>query len=187
MPRYVLINGCPRSGKDTIAMYLWTHHSSILLERFSFPNKRGFAGMMNIDCDGFGVVEPYESNKSDVVPPLGVTYRQWQIHFSEEFMKPLYGKDIFGRLLLERTRGSSYPTIVVPDCGFQVEVDVLADQPCLLITVLRNGTTFEGDPREHVKPAPGWTHVTIHNNGTLDDLYAAADKVYRNWSAQCLP
>jgi len=183
MTKYILINGAPRSGKDTIAKHLWLRHSPMHFERFSMPNKRAFAGMMNLDCDLWGNVEPYESRKDLPIPVLGKSYRQWQIDFSEKFMKPLYGQDIFGKLLLDRTHGVTGP-VVVPDCGFQIEVDTLADYPCLLITVKRDGCDFSNDSREYVSPRKGWTHVTINNNGTLEDLARKADDAYIRWRSK---
>lgn len=184
MPHYVLINGAPRSGKDTIAMHLWLHNPGMMFERFSMPNKRAFAGTMNALMDMFGNVEPYESTKEEIISVLGVSYRQWQIDYSEKFMKPLYGKDIMGRLLRKRTIDHHAP-IVIPDCGFQAEVEMLADHPALLITVKREGCSFANDSREYVTPAKGWSHVTIHNDKSLKSLHDAADRVYDSWIAQC--
>jgi hypothetical protein len=87
-------------------------------------------------------------------------------------------------MLRVRTMDFDDWTVVVPDCGFQVEVDMLADRPALLITVKRDGTSFAGDSREYVTPAKGWTHVTIQNDGTLEDLYRRVDKVYNSWCDQ---
>jgi hypothetical protein len=184
MPRYVLINGAPRAGKDTIAMHLWNTKEKMQFDRFSMPHKRAFAEMMGVNCDGWGNVEHYEETKGEIIAVLGASFRQWQIDFSEKFMKPCYGQDVFGRMLRVRTMDFDDWTVVVPDCGFQVEVDMLADRPALLITVKRDGCDFSKDSREYVTPAKGWTHVTIDNNGTLEDLYRRVDKVYNSWCDQ---
>ena len=124
---FILFNGPPRSGKDTAAkiaeQYIdnETRYDAVW-EKFSFPNKRAFAGMMGLECDDWGVVEPHEATKDEIIPVLGVSYRQWQIDYSEKYMKPLYGNDIFGRLLLDRCRRDADEIddngiYIISDCG----------------------------------------------------------------------
>jgi len=183
MPRYILINGAPRSGKDTIAKhFINTYPKRSFFERFSRPHKEAFAAMACADIDEWFDVPLYEHDKSAIIPWLGVSYRQWQIDFSEKFMKPLYGNDIFGRMLVDRTTGFfESHHVIIPDCGFQIEVDCLKDEKCLLIRFERQGCTFENASREHVDPAPGWTHITLHNNGTPKELEQASAIYINSW------
>lgn len=183
MPRYILINGAPRSGKDTIAKnFICRYPKNAIFERFSRPHKEAFAAMTKADIEEWFNVLPYENDKTAVIPWLGVSYRQWQIDFSEKFMKPLYGDDIFGRMLLERTRHFyDHVPVIVPDCGFQVEVDTFAAADCLLIRVERKGTSFEGDSRSHVEPCGGWSFITLHNNGTQDEIERASFAYINSW------
>src|SRR5262245_35703491 len=123
---FILFNGPPRSGKDTgamIAMDFFKHTHLPIWEKFSFPNKRMFAGMMDTDIDTSGTVYPYEKTKDEIVPVLGVSYRQFQIDVSEDFLKVKYGEDIFGRLLLSRcNHWARLPIVyIISDCGFQTE------------------------------------------------------------------
>jgi len=183
MPRYILVNGAPRSGKDTIAKhFVNTYPKRSFFERFSRPHKEAFAAMACADIDEWFDVPLYERDKSAIIPWLGVSYRQWQIDFSEKFMKPLYGNDIFGRMLVDRTTGFFGATpIIIPDCGFQVEVDCLKDERCLLIRVGREGYTFENDSREYVEPAPGWTYTQILNNSTEAELKRGSYLIISKW------
>lgn len=187
---FILFNGPPRSGKDTAAKfaydYIKANHLNRLFplwEKFSFPNKRAFAGMMGAVCDSWGVVEPYEQIKDEPIQALGFSYRQWQIDYSEKFMKPVYGQDIFGRLLLDRLAFYNMNLFVpiVSDCGFQVECDVLRDHNVLLFTLYREECSFEGDSREYVEPAPGWRYHDLVNEGSLDDLRAKVETAVKDW------
>lgn len=179
---FLLFNGPPRSGKDTAALAAWDYLTetprwnkySPVWEKFSFPNKRAFAGQMNGFIDNWGNVEDYEDKKGEDIPILGVSYRQWQIDYSEKFMKPMYGEDIFGRLLLKRcldfTTKPNTPIFIVSDCGFQVEVEALRGHNVCLFSMLRHGTSFEGDSRQWVEPLTDWYHYEIKNDYSLGDL-----------------
>jgi hypothetical protein len=121
---FLLFSGPPSSGKDTAAKIAWQHiwdkepNHDPVWEKFSFPNKRAFAGMMGLTCDPWGYVFPWEDTKDEVIPVLGVSYRQWQIDYSEKYMKPLYGEDVFVRLLLNRcNQRLSKPVFIVSSRG----------------------------------------------------------------------
>lgn len=192
---FILFNGPPRSGKDTAAKIAFDYvatKSNLLAnwEKFSYPNKRMFATMMQAHLDLWGNVSPYEEKKGEEIPLLGVSYRQWQIDVSEKFMKPLYGKDIFGRLLLDRCRraekeidGAFFPIFIVSDCGFQIEVDTLKDHNVLLFRMHRDGCTFEGDSRQWVsgEQYKTWRELQFHNCGTLAEMKIAIEHTVGEW------
>lgn len=168
VPKFILLNGPPRSGKDTAAKALLSIRDKFIHEKFSAPLKEAFAGMMNVSIDDF-MVEYYEECKDEIIPFLGVSFRQWQIDFSEKFMKPLYGIDVFGRLLINRIDSYSPNTYVISDCGFQIEVDhVIKNFPekdVLLVRLHRQGCTYDGDSRGYVK---GPNVIDIYNNDAQD-------------------
>lgn len=180
----ILFNGPPRSGKDTAAMFLyeqwhnlpWTRGDCVF-DRMSMPNKFAFAGTTATECDDFGNNTTYERIKEDPLKLLnGKSYRQWQIDFSESFMKPLYGEDIFARLLASRLYSlrADYPvTAVIPDCGFQVEADKLSrflDLNIVLIRIHRRGCDFSGDSRGYIEAPKGVQFFSINNDGTKEDF-----------------
>lgn len=179
--KLILINGAPRSGKDHAAGTIMENFDDrvVHLERFSRPLKEAFAAIMMAPIDDFYNVEGYENDKEKSIPLLGVSYRQFQIDLSEKFFKPLYGLKSFAKLLLSRLEEvpNIYPvedygdvTVVVPDCGFQIEVDTIIDdfplEDILLIRLDRAGTSFDGDSRERVEPHRAICCVDITNDGT---------------------
>lgn len=178
----ILLNGPPRSGKDTsfeILHALLRAKTGVVHEKFSLPIKLAFAGMMGVLplLPGY-IVERYEARKDETVPELGVSFRQWQIDFSEKLMKPQYGDDVFARLFLQRCHHWNAPntTIVVSDCGFTVEYrTVVASKMFSRVTLLhteRHGCTFVNDSRETVWPGvrDDTALFKLYNNGTVDDL-----------------
>jgi hypothetical protein len=187
----ILFNGAPGSGKDTAAKiaeeYIKNTYSYDywpLLEKFSYPHKRAFDVIFKGALGGLS----HEHNKEKIIPIIGVSYRQWQIDFSEVFMRRLYGSNIFARLFLARC-GVYNPNMCIPivsDCGLQVEVDELRGHNCLLFRMLREGCTFENDSREYVEPAPGWKFQTVHNNSTISDLSGIVTRTVEEWIGETL-
>lgn len=184
--KIVLFNGPPRCGKDTAAKAIMQcpDFYEPVFERMSYPNKAAFAGMMKLEMDDYFQVDPWEWNKWVIIRELGVSYRQWQIDFSEKFMKPLYGEDVFGQLFVKRAlKRSSHSLFVVPDCGFQVEINTLLDHfnpdDILLVKIYRDGTNFDGDSRSYIT---GDCETTgIFNNGTEASFQEAIVKLVKDF------
>jgi hypothetical protein len=189
MPKFILLNGPPRSGKDTaakvltdsIAMPSGDYH--VYHEKFSAPLKTAFAGMMEADIDDF-VVDYYEDKKELPIDALGVSFRQWQIDFSETLMKPKYGNDVFGRLLWHRVNMCDMGALavyVISDCGFQVEIDYLLTRAnpsdVLLLRLQRDGCTFDGDSRGYVT-APSMINVL---NESLPAFRKEVREIVQGW------
>lgn len=172
MGKIILLNGPPSSGKDTAAKHIrknagWLTPSDkpapmIMLDRMSMPIKRAFAGTMGLPITEDGIVEPWESKKEEVIPEFGISYRQWQIDFSESFLKN-YNIAIFGQLLsarIERRFSKGIANLmVIPDCGFPIEIDTIYEdfphEDILLIRCHRPGFTFKGDSRGYVRAPQG--------------------------------
>lgn len=186
---FILFNGPPRSGKDTAAKIAldYVHKTrGAYWEKFSYPLKRGFAGIVDHSIDDEGNVDTFERIKENIISFLGVSYRQFQIDMSEKFMKPLYGNDILGRLLLQRCHEiasmSNYPPVfIVSDCGFQVECDVLKDHNVLLVRMVREDCTFKGDSRQYVQSHLQWMHMNISNDDSIQELTNKIQNLVSVW------
>lgn len=181
--KIILLNGPPRCGKDTAARAIRTAFGrdwTFRWEKFSLPHKQAFAAIMQKQIDKEGNVEYFEQHKEEVIPALGVSYRRWQISFSEDFMKPLFGNDIFAKLFLLR-QGPRLTTdrylTAVSDCGFEIEVETVrahCPKDTLLIRIERPGCDFTNDSREYVSDPD----VVVTNDGTeLDFEFAIAKSV----------
>lgn len=184
--RIILLNGPPSCGKDTVAKALGQKLTEQKIDycvlRMSRPIKRAFAGLVDAEIDSWGNVEDWESTK-DLPSELlnGKSYRQWQIDFSEKFMKPLYGEDIFARIFvhtIEHLRtgelGEWNGYVIVPDCGFQIEAETLAallpEVRKMFVRIHRKGTDFSKDSRSYFHPQEIPLQIDLYNNGTMEDL-----------------
>ena len=194
MGKIILLNGPPSSGKDTAARHIrqmlsnTTYHMRVALDRLSIPIKRAFAATMGLPIDADGNCQPWESQKEVIIPDFGISYRQWQIDFSESFLKK-YNEVIFGVLLARRierkfTKGIAN-LIVVPDCGFQVEIDTLYQifppDDILLIRCHRPGHDFKGDSRGYVKTPSGAAIFCPLNNFTEEQYLKQVEAGVKCW------
>lgn len=209
MTKIIFLNGPARSGKDTSAEILQQYAGSVWQDfgtsepgsngkylyhvehmKFSAPIKRAFAGLVGARMDDRFCVEPFESRKEEPIEALGVSYRQWQIDFSEHLMKPLYGEAIFGNLALMEIAAAEKRAellkcelvAIFSDCGFQIEVDTVFFQfpprDRLLLRLHRPGFDFIGDSRGYVTDCAPQEH-DIQNTGTTLELEAKLLAVVR--------
>lgn len=183
MSKIILLNGPPSSGKDTAAKHIRQMRGLLynspfgytrpFLDRMSLPIKRAFAGTMGLPITEDGIVEPWESKKEEIIPEFGCSYRQWQIDFSESFLK-LYRNEIFGQLIAARIQRRFEKgianLIVIPDCGFKTEIDVLYatfnPNDILLIRCHRPGFIYAGDSRSYMRAPAGCAVFDPLNNFT---------------------
>ena len=174
-PYVVFLNGPPGSGKDYAANVL-TECPDLTVEHWKFaqPLRDMLFALLEGD-EG-----QYDNIKSSVIRPYNVTGRQIMIDMSEYFMKPCYGKDIFGQIAQGRLAeyiqnndqlGNEHPDIIVfSDCGFRDEllpvIKLIGEENCFLIRLHRDGHTYEGDSRSYVEIG-NIQSVDIRNTGTV--------------------
>lgn len=195
MTKLLLINGAPRSGKDTageIAQHIG--RGKVHVAKFAKVLKErthALYGLVSEGRVGKGTPDyelergsPWRHGTFEAVKDqpraefFGITPRQAYIAVSEKLMKPLHGEAVFGRLLLEdlKRNAAGADLIVVTDSGFAAEAAPLVEhfgrENTILMRVHRPGCTFAGDSRSHIE-LPGVRTVEVHNASTLE-LFAAA-------------
>ena len=155
------LNGPPRSGKDSIAKEIERHYDLSItpttIKSLSMPMRLVAFAMLGRPYS----VEEYEAIKDEPHYVFnGETLREFMIRYSEEFAKPAYGKDIWGKALTASLGTSIHlPGIcIVPDIGFIEETDHLIDafgpDRFILIHVMRAGyESWRNDSRGWVVPA----------------------------------
>ena len=167
--KIVLLNGPPRSGKDTAALALRSYLGATIY-KFADPLKsalHALFGLHNSDPSCF------ESVKAQHLPELfGWTPREAYIALSEKGVKPVFGPSHFGnvltcRLVFDRTS----KLVAVPDSGFVIEALPLLDQfganNILLLQLTRSDCSFEGDSRGYIQLPNVQTHQ-LHNDKKRD-------------------
>lgn len=180
--RVILLNGPPRSGKDTIGAAM-----RAILDRGTHAVVRKFAGALKDAAHRLYSVGPgvghdwFEAVKDESCSQFfGRTPREVYIAVSEKLMKPLHGDRIFGRLLVDeikRTQVVEFDedtdlVVVVTDSGFAPEAQELIDafgiDNVSLVRITRKGASFDGDSRSYIH-LPIRT-VTIRNEGPIESV-----------------
>lgn len=193
MRKIILVNGPPKSGKDTIGWDImdWLHFNDererclVTLEKFAGPLRK-IANSLNPI-----LVTDFEEIKDEKVMVGGLSPRKIMQSASEDWLKKLVGPTVFAELLHQRIHRemniNQYVNnfVVVTDCGFQTEVDYIVDKygedNVYLIRMMREGCNFIGDTREFTNIPKRSHFATITNNGSYDDLKSAAASVLSVW------
>jgi hypothetical protein len=188
MPKLILLNGPPRSGKDECAKMLFSKQigtRSVPFPhwfRMSQPIKDAIRVTWNMTEQEQAF---YEKNKEAPQRAFnGKSYRQVQISFSEDWMKQQFGPRVFGELALTRLRKSIASVFVCSDCGFAEEVEPLflmfEKKDTVILRLTRPGYSFKGDSRSYIS-IPGVTTLHIQNDGSLNMLLENVEAVTRMW------
>lgn len=171
----VLINGAPRSGKDTLAQPLLEKYG-FSKYKFTAPIDNTIKTLFNLSDEDFNRLREVEKDVPQEVFN-GLTMRKVLIDLSEDFVKPRFGKDFFGRIGADVVNKYSSSRVVVTDCGFGYEVQAFLDgltkgTKVVGINTYREGYTFENDSRHLVR-----FENSIFNTGSVQDLQDAGIKL----------
>ena len=177
--KVIILNGAPSTGKDAIAF--------LFQEKLGWEKKEVKQELFSIALSLSGVSEEdwftrYDDREGNLKEASwsrlgGLSQREFSIKISEDWMKPVFGKDVFGIKAAEGVVNSEGDVFVFSDGGFQEELDamisVLGEDNVLLIRLHRDGCSFENDSRTHL------THKhseDIYNNGTISEAY---DRIFQ--------
>jgi hypothetical protein len=178
-PKLILFNGPRHSGKDTAALHVAERLNAYHF-KFSAPIKASIKTAFNLSSQD---VDYLESIKTQPTPILfGKSYVEAQISFSEEWAKPSFGQDVFGRWAVNAIRDveaksyiRKYDLFVSSDSGFACEAwpiieNLFGVEDTLLVRVYRQGKTFNGDSRSYIE-LPGVETVEIENNDSISNYH----------------
>lgn len=189
MTRITLLNGPPRSGKDTLGAMLCDPSAGDMILHFAKPLKEAVhAALGLVSATGrplhYGAFEDVKDD-FDVPGFHGVSPRQAYIQFSEGFAKNLWGPGYFGERFadeVERLRRGVEHHVIVPDSGFVEEAEVLVDRfgadRVRLYQIHREGCDFSNDSRSYIDLSHVGVEPTIVcNSGTLQELERIAESI----------
>lgn len=178
MSYVVLFNAPPRAGKSQSVLFLQNHlnNQGIKTKHYAFSDPLKSAthylyGLFNIPNDHFEHVKDKPCEEFG-----GLTPRNAYIMLSEQMVKPVAGKDFFGKI------GAKFcekyikdEIIVISDLGFTEEMQEvinLIGNKIILIRIHKKGVDFSNDSRQyiHVPKHSILLQADLENNGTLDEL-----------------
>lgn len=153
----IILNGPPRSGKDTIAKLIPTLTKEIVYqhEKFSDPLKAAVHALWEIPKE---IVNRYEELKDIPLSELrGKTLRRCYIDMAEKLAKKEYGNTFFGQSLCRKLKPREADVAIISDGGFAEEIIPLyslvkVPSDICLVRLYRDGYSFEMDSRDYIQP-----------------------------------
>ena len=197
MQYIVALNGPPKVGKDTLATmlrHLMDQECNIPthLDHLARPMREMAMSLVGVNPQDFGLYNEIKDKPQSLLKTAlrgdFDSIRKLMIRTSEDFIKPTYGPDFWGRKLVSDHKwfALGYPgVLIVPDLGFKAEGDVFeSTATTLFVQVDREGTTWEGDSRG---PVSGVNTFHVFNNGTpFDAALAILNQMRRlGWNLSC--
>lgn len=180
MNKIFLLNGPPRCGKDTAAVYLAEEFDG-QVAKFAQPLKDGCTA---IYCRGdkelFNHYDSPELKDENCAQFFGKSCRQAQIDMSESYLKVLHGNSIFGKILADKLGHSITAPIFVSDSGFEPEamelINKFSPENVVLIRIHREGCNYTSDSRGYIN-IPHIDNYDIYNHGKLSSYLDAIKDV----------
>lgn len=172
----IIFNSPPLSGKDVAAEHIVNYLSSKGIPAYHKEVKENLFKATKA-CFGVpdDVWEELYKRENKELPSYylvnnGTPFspREAMINTSENVLKPLFGKDVFGIMAAKSLEDG---VNIFSDGGFPEEVQCILDEVgvdnFMLVHVIREGCSFEGDSRNYVTGFPNT--VTLYNDGTLEE------------------
>lgn len=162
----ILFNGPPRAGKSEAARYVSTVFGAKV---FNFKDKLVALTkeIYNISDEDWKDYYSRDNKDTKAIPNAdGKTAREALIFVSEGIIKPLFGKDYFGKCAVETIKNSE-KMLVCGDCGFDQEVfpviNHFGKDNVYLVKIHRKGYSFVNDSRN-------WVSKYLFNEENIFDI-----------------
>jgi len=191
MKRLLLINGPPRSGKDTAGNFFKKHLSNAAVYKISKPLKDAFAGLFQLrGSDLHDMLEEHKDEPQEIMG--GASPREIQIFLSESVCKPNFGYDFLGKVAAHAIDNMMARYIIINDIGFDEEIvpltQKLGGENTFLLYLKRDGCDFSKDSRNYIDAPdiPKANQYNIHNKYDLDLFEEQIKKVIDAWQLHSL-
>jgi hypothetical protein len=167
--KIIALTGLPRSGKDTLAGYLWQRHEFHAVA-FADPLKDAAAILLN--RPRFQMNGEQGFDREAVLPEWGFTTRDFLQRFGTETMRNNFGQDFWLKHMRNRL---SYGSYVITDCRFENEAALVRELGGIVVEVKRPGCVKSA----HVSDAGVVADRYVYNDSTLEHLKSEADYLAR--------
>lgn len=195
-PLVVLFNGPPRSGKDSACEIIMKHFPEVHYAYFKEVLYRETAKILGLDFNFWAKVCQNGDLKDSPMLTVStgeteslMTPRDILIYLAEKVLKPKYGKAFIAQgtaetiaklIKSQREQSNEEAVIVVPDLGFDYEIDtvreMLPNAHVISVAIHRPEFTFEGDSRNYVKKP----NFMLYNYGSYGEFKYQAVQLFKN-------
>lgn len=184
--KLIIFNGPPGSGKDEAVRFLDEFAQEERGVRITVPmmfKERLYKLASVVYALSYDEVVEYCTDRKLKETPCdafwGLSPRQAIIRVSEECMKPVYGKDYFGKVCVADMIKTNIvipcnKTFLFSDGGFPDEVNQVINhvgsENALIVRIYRDGHDFSNDSRRYLEETDlpiGTSIREIENNGSL--------------------
>lgn len=176
--KLIILNAPKGCGKDLAASYLCNLFNYKHVE-FKSPVKELVMNFFSLPIEEHNHFYKRENKEIQQDWLHGMSIREAYIHVSENVIKPVFGRDVFGTLLAKSLSGVS----VSSDGGFVEEVEavarVIGKENILILQIHSEGRDFSGDSRYYLD-VQGVTSVIVHNRFSPQFFSDIVD-VVNNW------
>lgn len=186
MPKVILISGCKRSGKDTVANHLMERIPVGKSAKFSFADP-----LREICSIAFGFTPEHYGDdlKEVVVPEWKMSPRDALIKVGTEMFRKQVDPDIWVKATIQRMKQSNADYIFITDARFHNELEMVKaafpdHQTYLIIrpdVIPKNGI-FGAHETEHFailqSHQKSYPFTAIYINHNLDDVELCVQDMY---------
>jgi hypothetical protein len=180
---FALYSPRPQSGKSTVAVRL-ADQVWVKTLKFAYPLKQMVATLLEdvLDANAAPVADFIDGpfKEAPIGELGGLTPRRLMQTLGTEWGRAL-DVDFWVRVMEARLNHfpPAGPCAVVDDMRFPNEYDMLKRRGALMVKIVRGAEHYEGT---HASEGALDSHafdVTIHNDGTLEDLYTQVDRLVK--------
>lgn len=180
MTKVIILNGPPNSGKDTIGEaimeLLRRDHNCKFSDIYHGQFKKVLLEILSttLRISEHSLMQIYNNRELKDTPLAifgGHSIREAMISISEDYIKPIFGKDYIGRMELSQIRIGKPKFAIYTDGGFIDEIRPLFADPLIelhIVQIHRDGCSFAGDSRGYLT-GPEVCHCIyeLQNNGSI--------------------
>ena len=160
--KLIILNAPKGCGKDVAAEYLANMYNFHHVE-FKAPVEELVKSFYSLTEKEHELLYRRENKEVPQSCLMNKSIRDCYIHVSEDVIKPMFGKDVFGTLLANSLEDG---VSVASDGGFTEEVGAVAEvvgaENILIIQIHAEGKTFDGDSRDYLY-VNGVRTVSVNN------------------------
>lgn len=164
----IILNGPPRSGKDTLAKLLVSGHG---FKKHQMKDTLYEATAEHFDCS-VAALKRVAMDRLEKEKPFsmlqGMSPREALIHVSETLIKPIKGKDYFGKAQALACVSANSLKTVFSDGGFPEEIEPLQKvfKRVVIYHLHKEGTSFNGDSRDYIRGFPNTHRLQVIDDET---------------------